>query len=104
MVDTASTGNPVLIAAFVEHAGMFACYRKIELPAVLQQLIQKQQPKMVEVTQGNHVIFHRLLLKSTNPLRIVKIDRHSVLLFVRFGQQTLRAMPVFFYFIAAVSG
>lgn len=45
--------NPASIAAFVEHAGIFACYRKIELPTAIQQLIRKQQPNMAEVIHGN---------------------------------------------------
>ena len=50
---SATVSNPASIAAFAEHAGIFACYRKIELPAVIRQLIRKQQPKMTEVIHGN---------------------------------------------------
>lgn len=56
----ATVCNPASIAAFVKHAGIFACYWKMELPAVIQQLIRKQQPKMEEVIHGNQygTIFH----------------------------------------------
>lgn len=52
--------NPASIAAFAEHAGIFACYRKIELPAVIRQFIRNQQPKMAEVIHCNQyeTIFH----------------------------------------------
>ena len=57
---SATVSNPASIAAFAEHAGIFACYRKIELPAVIQQFIRNQQPKMAEVIHGNpyEMIFH----------------------------------------------
>ena len=60
MADTAFMSNPASIAAYAEHAGVFACYRKIELPAVIRQFIRNQQPKMAEVIHGNpyEMIFH----------------------------------------------